>query len=102
MIGNDEEALRDILRAFLSDYPEQMGRLKKSINDRSNQSAAKAAHALKGAIGNFNVTEAYTIAMEIEHAAKEGMDSSYLAEKTNELESEIESFRMWIKEKYGV
>lgn len=102
MIGNDEEALRDILRAFLTDYPEQMGRLKKSIEENDAAAAAKAAHALKGAIGNFNIIEAYSLAVEIEAAAKEGKEASCLLQKTKELEAEISLFCKWINDSYGV
>jgi len=102
MLGNDKDALKDILSAFLSDFPEQMGKLISGIKDKNYDAIAKSGHALKGVVGNFNLIESYALASEIEILAKTSEDIAIINEKTNMLNDDLKNFREWIKEKYSI
>ena len=101
MLGNDENALKDILGAFLSDFPEQMEKLMNGIKNNDFDSIAKSAHAIKGVVGNFNLTECYELAKEIEICAKTA-EIAIIGEKTDKLNDDLKNFREWIKEKYSI
>jgi two-component system, sensor histidine kinase and response regulator len=48
-VGGDEELLKELLAAFLSEYPPLMAQIRDAITQRDARSLERAAHTLKGA-----------------------------------------------------
>ncbi|TAK91793.1 MAG: Hpt domain-containing protein [Burkholderiaceae bacterium] len=70
-LDNDEELLKTIGRIFIEDHGPMLDLLKTScVLDRREQ-AEKAAHTLKGAVGNFGIDSLTMIARDIEIHCRE-------------------------------
>ena len=80
--------LKKIVRLFLADYPRYVDEIKQSISRRDAHSLARAAHALKGSVGNFAAKEAFAIAQLLENMGRNGqLDNA--GERCIALESEL-------------
>jgi len=64
-----------LVRTFRQDAPNMMRSLRAALTSRDPARVAEAAHALKGAVGNFGPNAAFDTAREIEMAAREGTPS---------------------------
>jgi len=80
--------LKEMARLFLADYPQRVEEIKESIRRRDATALARAAHALKGSVGNFAAKEASAIAQRLENIGRNGqLDAA--GEGCIELESEL-------------
>jgi two-component system, sensor histidine kinase and response regulator len=71
-VGGDQRILRDVARLFLMDCPRQLGEIKAAIRRKNAGELSRAAHTLKGAIGNFTTEKAYQAVKELETLGREG------------------------------
>lgn len=101
LLGNDDEALKEILRAFLSDYSLRINDLEAGIAENNPEAVRKAAHAMRSVVGNFNLKRAYELATVMESNAKDGNNEG-MAEMLAEFRKIIVDFSGWIKREYGV
>jgi len=62
--------LKKIARLFLADYPRRVEEIKQGISRGDATALERAAHALKGSIGNFAAKEAFTIAQQLENMGR--------------------------------
>jgi CheY-like chemotaxis protein/HPt (histidine-containing phosphotransfer) domain-containing protein len=62
----DRRLLNQIVRLFLADYPRRLAEIKEAINRGDGNALAKAAHALKGSVGNFAAKNAFVVAQRLE------------------------------------
>ena len=87
-IDGNQELLREIVRLFLSDYPQRLAEIKQAISRGDAEAVAKAAHALKGSVGNFAAQRAFAAAQRMESFGKAG-DLSSAQQALLALESEV-------------
>jgi PAS domain S-box-containing protein len=71
MDGN-RKLLRDLTRIFLADCPKQLAEIKSAIDMGNAERLRRAAHALKGSVGNFAAKRAVAIASQLEALGKTG------------------------------
>ena len=76
------------------DAPRLLKDLAESISKGDTEAVAKAAHGLKGMVGAFNATNAWTDAKNLEHSAKHGKADVLLTEA----DSFVQSLRALIDE----
>ena len=80
--------LKKMARLFLTDYPQRVEEIKESIRRGNATALARAAHALKGSVGNFGAEEASAIAQRLENIGRDGqLDAA--SEECIALESEL-------------
>jgi len=68
-----------LLAIFSKNAAASLQEMQTMIAEGNMQGVADAAHAIKGSAGNFRLDAIYTLAMEIETAAKNGEDGDYTA-----------------------
>jgi len=71
-VADDDTLLREIVDLFIEDCPRSLDRLRRALGAADAGAAAKAAHALKGSVANFDAEEAVRLAQEIESLAAAG------------------------------
>ena len=87
-LNGSRALLKEMARLFLADYPQRVEEIKESIRRRDATALARAAHALKGSVGNFAAKEASAIAQRLENIGRNGqLDAA--GEGCIELESEL-------------
>jgi HPt (histidine-containing phosphotransfer) domain-containing protein len=80
--------LREMVRLFLADYPQHLAAIKKAVERRDALGLEKAAHTLKGSVGNFAARHAFAAAQQLETMARKGeLDAARAISLT--LESEL-------------
>jgi PAS domain S-box-containing protein len=75
-VGGNRRLLQKLAKLFLADLPKLVARIKGAANVSDGEELAKAAHALKGAVGNFGAAKAVAAAAELERLGKAGELSS--------------------------
>jgi two-component system, sensor histidine kinase and response regulator len=86
-IGGDRRLLRELVRLFLADYPRHLAEIKDAIRLGDGESLRKAAHALKGSVGNFEAKKAFAAAHRLELMGRDGnLDNTGEACVTLEIE----------------
>ena len=71
MDGN-RRLLRDLARIFVADYPKQLAEIKVAVQMGDAERLRRAAHALRGSVGNFAAKRAFETASELELLGKNG------------------------------
>jgi two-component system, sensor histidine kinase and response regulator len=71
-VDGDRDLLRQMVRVFLTDYPQRAAEIKEAARRGDAVAAERAAHTLKGALGNFARNSAIAAAQELETMAKRG------------------------------
>jgi CheY-like chemotaxis protein/HPt (histidine-containing phosphotransfer) domain-containing protein len=71
MDGN-RKLLRDLTRIFVADCPKQLVEIKAAIQMGDAERLRRAAHALKGSVGNFAAKKAFATAGQLETMGKNG------------------------------
>ncbi|HXN20803.1 MAG TPA: response regulator [Candidatus Binatus sp.] len=70
--SGDRKLVRTLVKAFHGDCPRMISRIRKASTARNAVTLADAAHAFKGAVGNFGASLAFETAREIEKLARQG------------------------------
>ena len=87
-VDGNRRLLRDLVRLFLADYPQRLAEIKEALRRGDAESLRMAAHALKGAVGNFAAKKALAAAQRLEIMGRDGnFDNAREAYKA--LESEL-------------
>ena len=71
-LGGDRKLLRAMIQIFIKDCPRMAGEIGSAIRSRNSDLLRSAAHALKGAAGNFGPNGAFDAARELEMISREG------------------------------
>ena len=71
-VDGDANLLRDIVALFLADGPERLVELHEALTHQDCTALARAAHRLKGALGNISANNAVAAVRRVETAAREG------------------------------
>jgi len=69
-LGLEEDEFLEFVELFVEVGTSDLDKLQTAIAEGSAESAANAAHSLKGAAGNLGLIELYEIAKEIEEKAR--------------------------------
>src|SRR5262249_56742758 len=80
--------LNQIARLFLADYPQRLAEIKAAIHCGNADALARAAHSLKGSVGNFAATKAVAVAHRLEAMGRNG-ELQTAGEECIALESEL-------------
>src|SRR5262249_25950022 len=70
-LDGNKRLLRDLVRLFRADYPLRLTEIREAIGRNDPHALEKAAHTLKGSIGNFGAKKAFATAKDLEFAGKE-------------------------------
>jgi CheY-like chemotaxis protein len=87
-VGGNRRLLLELAELFLADLPRLVARIKTALGSSNAEELARAAHALKGSVGNFGASKAMGSADKIEMFGKSG-DFSSAAKALATLESEL-------------
>jgi len=87
-VGGNRQLLQKLAQLFLADLPKSLARIQAALDSRDGEELGKAAHALKGSVGNFGAAQAVTAAANIERFGRTG-EFSGAQEAWKQLESEL-------------
>ncbi len=103
-VGNDRQLLRQVADLFLGDCPRLLEAVRRASAGGDAPGLARAAHSLKGALGNLGAVTAATAALAAEDAGLRG-DLAGAADTVTALEEEAGRFRQalldWGREGYA-
>ena len=71
-VGGDVGLLHEIAGLFLEEYPKLLGDIRKAIAASEPQKLERAAHSLKGSVGNFGAAPAFQAALSLEMLGRQG------------------------------
>jgi CheY-like chemotaxis protein len=71
-VEGDRALLKEIVNLFLEDTPKLLNELRSAIDESDTRKIERAAHTLKGALGNFGVARAVELARDMEKAGRSG------------------------------
>jgi signal transduction histidine kinase/DNA-binding response OmpR family regulator len=71
-LGGDREFLKKIAALFEEDRRRLQDEIRRAVRQRDAQALERAAHALRGSVGNFHDQEAFAEAAELEKMGREG------------------------------
>ncbi len=65
-VDGDEELLLDITAVFLETCQDQLTELQEALNAGDGEALSRAAHSMKGSVGNFGAKSAFDICLKLE------------------------------------
>jgi HPt (histidine-containing phosphotransfer) domain-containing protein len=72
LLDGDTDLFQEVLSRFLEEAPEQIATLRQAVSGGRAEEVERAAHRLKGSIGNFAFPAAFHTAQKLEKAGKAG------------------------------
>jgi two-component system sensor histidine kinase/response regulator len=97
VVDGDKDLFKEIVDLFLENLPDSIAQIREAIANNDANALDKAAHSLKGSVGNFGTKRAFEAAYRLELMGKEGR----LAEADvalSELEKELTDLEVAMKE----
>jgi HPt (histidine-containing phosphotransfer) domain-containing protein len=91
-VDGDVELMQELVSLFLDDCPQRMTCLREALDCGDSEALAKAAHNLKGAVGNLCASRSFKTVQRLETAARDG-DLQHAATAYTALEQEIAHLR---------
>jgi CheY-like chemotaxis protein len=88
----DVDLLKEIAEMFLEESPELLDRMRQATAQGDSNALERAAHTIKGSVGNFAAKSAFEAAQRLERIGRDG-DLSEAAEAYQVLEREIERLK---------
>jgi two-component system, sensor histidine kinase and response regulator len=65
-VDGNRRVLRQLVRLFLADCPRRLAEIKEAIRRGDAEALGRAAHTLKGSVGNFAAKNAFAVAQRLE------------------------------------
>jgi signal transduction histidine kinase/CheY-like chemotaxis protein/ligand-binding sensor domain-containing protein len=87
-LEGDRQLMGELARLFLDDLPKQMQAIRQAAKKTQSYDLERAAHRLKGSVGNFAAKPAFEAAFQLEKIARQG-DLDKVPEALSALESQI-------------
>ena len=87
-VDGDRRVLREFVRLFLADCPQRLAEIKEAIRRGDAGALGRAAHTLKGSVGNFAAQKAFAASQQVENLGRDG-DLDNAGEACVTLESEL-------------
>jgi PAS domain S-box-containing protein len=72
VVNRDRELLKEIATLFLENLPDTIAQIRGAIAKSNANALERAAHSLKGSVGNFGAKRAFEAAYRLEFMGKEG------------------------------
>jgi len=72
VVDGDKDLLKEIADLFLENLPDSMAQIREAITNSDSNALDKAAHSLKGSVGNFSTEHVFELAYRLELMGKEG------------------------------
>jgi two-component system, sensor histidine kinase and response regulator len=88
-VGGDAELLAELAALFLETLPEYLTQIREAVAAREARTLERAAHTLKGSVGNFGARAASEAAFRLEQIGRGG-DWPQAAPALAALEAEID------------
>ncbi|HXH50010.1 MAG TPA: response regulator [Terriglobia bacterium] len=85
----DAALLRDLLRIFANEAPATLEKLRSAVELKDAPAIERAAHTLKGSVGNFGADAAVQASLKLEVMARQG-DLKHAKETFRSIEQEIQ------------
>ena len=92
LLGEDAEAVAEILAEYLKDVPRQLQALDAALGEGDLEAAKRRAHTIKGASANVGATALRAAAYDVERAAAAG-DGAGASDLAGSLARELERLR---------
>jgi PAS domain S-box-containing protein len=87
-VDGNRRVLRELVRLFLADCPRRLAEIKEAIRRGDAGALGRAAHALKGSVGNFAAKNAFAAAQRLEIMSRD-IDLDNVGKACVTLESEL-------------
>ena len=87
-VDGNRRLLRELVRLFLADCPRRLAEIKEAIRRGDAGALERAAHALKGSVGNFAAKNAFAAAQRLEIMSRD-IDLDNVGKACVTLESEL-------------
>jgi PAS domain S-box-containing protein len=87
-VDGNRRLLRDLVRLFLADCPQRVAEIKEAIRRSDAEALGRAAHSLKGSVGNFAAKNAFAAAQRLETMGRDG-DLDHASEACITLEADL-------------
>jgi PAS domain S-box-containing protein len=100
-VSGDRKLARKMIRAFLQDCPSMLNAVRRAVRARNPEAIRAAAHALKGASGNWGKNGTFEAAEALERDAKNA-DLSVIDLKFDRLKTELSNLRRMLATNGGV
>ena len=71
VVDGDKDLLKEITDLFLENLPDSIAHIREAITNSDANALDKAAHSLKGSVGNFGTKRAFEAAYKLELMGKE-------------------------------
>lgn len=91
-VGHDRELLTELVGIFFEVYPGMLAEIESAQTERDWEGLRRAAHKLKGSVGNFTTGPAYGAAEKVERRGYSS-DASRLPDAIDALKRELETLR---------
>jgi len=96
-VGGDMELFREIVAIFLETYPELLAHISDAVTRADGEALLRAAHTLKGSVGNFHAKPAFEAAFRLERMGR-ASEFGGAADAVESLEREMERVKRAITE----
>lgn len=96
-VGDDMGLLRELIDVFLADCPRVWQKVRDALAEGDAHQLSRAAHALKGSVGNLAAHPACEAAQQLELLAAKG-DLTHAVEAARKLELELERLKPVLRE----
>jgi two-component system, sensor histidine kinase and response regulator len=97
VFDNDRDFLEESISIFIRDYPPMIDAIRRAMAEKDADGLERAAHALKGMLGNFKADSAARSALALELRGREGQFDGSESEAEN-LEAEVQSLERHLTE----
>jgi signal transduction histidine kinase/DNA-binding response OmpR family regulator len=97
-VDGDMDLFREVIGLFVEEYPKTIAEIRSAISEGDGGRLTRAAHALKGSVGNFGARTAFEAALTLEMMGKNddlnkaGEVFAALTEGTEHLKQALEEF----------
>lgn len=91
-MDGDQELLHNLVQVFIEESAGQLAAIQEGIQEADAGAVERAAHAIKGAVGNFAAQRSYDLAYHLEILGRERRFND-LPQAFAELEQELKSLK---------
>ena len=91
-VGGDQQLLGQVAELFATEYPPMVAAVREAVSQQDAVALQRAAHTLKGAVGNLAAQGAHQVALVLEELGREGTTVG-ATEALGQLEAEISRFQ---------
>jgi len=83
VVAGDRRLLSEMVRLFCAESPRMLSVIRKSVSDHDAKGLSRAAHLLRGSVGNFGKSESFRLAGVLEQSgiagATDGAGATFLS-----------------------